>query len=238
LKVTRLGDKTFEQAAGFLRIADGENPLDASAVHPEAYPVVERILQTSSRPITRVIGDRGFLRTLEPNAYTNEHFGLPTVKDILAELEKPGRDPRPEFKTALFQDGVEQIGDLQPGMVLEGVVTNITNFGAFVDVGVHQDGLVHISAMSEQFVKDPRDLVKTGDLVKVKVMAVDVERKRIGLSLRLSDDPDQNHRPQRGGEDFAGGRQPQAARRKQKQQGREAKGALADALNKAGLRRL
>ena len=237
LKVTRLGGKTFEQAAGFLRIADGENPLDASAVHPEAYPVVERILQTSGRPIARVIGDRGFLKTLEPRVYTDERFGLPTVKDILAELEKPGRDPRPEFKTALFQDGVEQIGDLQPGMVLEGVVTNITNFGAFVDVGVHQDGLVHISAMSERFVKDPRDVVKTGDLVKVKVMTVDAERRRIGLSLRLSDDPDQNHRPQRAGEDFAGGRQPQAARRKQKQQGFEAKGALADALNKAGLRR-
>jgi uncharacterized protein len=238
LKVTRLGGKTFEQAAGFLRILDGENPLDASAVHPEAYPVVERILETSGRPINTVIGDKGFLRTVQAAAYTDERFGLPTVRDILAELEKPGRDPRPEFKTALFQEGVEKIGDLQPGMVLEGVVTNITNFGAFVDVGVHQDGLVHISAISEQFVKDPRDLVKTGDLVKVKVMTVDVERKRIGLSLRLSDDPGQGHRPQRRGEDFAEGRRPQTGRRKQKQQGVEAKGALANALNKAGLRRL
>jgi uncharacterized protein len=190
LKVPRLGDKSFEQAAGFLRINAGDNPLDASAVHPEAYPVVEKILRKAGRRIQDVIGDRSFLRTLRPEQFTDERFGVPTVTDIIAELEKPGRDPRGEFKTASFQEGIEKVADLKPDMVLEGVVTNVTNFGAFIDIGVHQDGLVHISAMAEKFVKDPREVVKAGDLVKVKVMEVDVVRKRIGLSMRLSDQSD------------------------------------------------
>ncbi|WP_267117111.1 Tex family protein, partial [Xanthomonas sacchari] len=176
LKVPRLGDKTFEQCAGFLRIADGEEPLDASAVHPEAYPVVERIVGATGKPIKALIGDGGFLRGLKPDQFTDEKFGLPTVRDILKELEKPGRDPRPEFKAARFADGVEDIKDLKPGMVLEGVVSNVAAFGAFVDIGVHQDGLVHISALSDSYVKDPRDVVKAGDIVKVKVLEVDVAR--------------------------------------------------------------
>ncbi|MCW0391526.1 Tex family protein [Xanthomonas sacchari] len=189
LKVPRLGDKTFEQCAGFLRIADGEEPLDASAVHPEAYPVVERIVGATGKPIKALIGDGGFLRGLKPDQFTDEKFGLPTVRDILKELEKPGRDPRPEFKAARFADGVEDIKDLKPGMVLEGVVSNVAAFGAFVDIGVHQDGLVHISALSDSYVKDPRDVVKTGDIVKVKVLEVDVARKRIALTRRLDDTP-------------------------------------------------
>jgi uncharacterized protein len=188
LKVARLGPKAYEQAAGFLRISDGDNPLDASAVHPEAYPVVERILARSGRSIREVVGDSGFLGTLAANDYTDERFGEPTVRDIIRELDKPGRDPRPEFRTAAFRDGVESLADLEPGMVLEGVVTNVTNFGAFVDIGVHQDGLVHISALADRFVKDPRDVVKAGDVVKVKVLTVDAPRKRIGLSMRLHDE--------------------------------------------------
>lgn len=189
LKVPRLGEKTFEQCAGFLRIADGEEPLDASAVHPEAYPVVERIVGATGKPIKALIGDGGFLRGLKPDQFTDEKFGLPTVRDILKELEKPGRDPRPEFKAARFADGVEDIKDLKPGMVLEGVVSNVAAFGAFVDIGVHQDGLVHISALSDSYVKDPRDVVKAGDIVKVKVLEVDVARKRIALTRRLDDTP-------------------------------------------------
>lgn len=189
LKVPRLGDKTFEQCAGFLRIADGEEPLDASAVHPEAYPVVERIVGATGKPIKALIGDGGFLRGLKPDQFTDEKFGVPTVRDILKELEKPGRDPRPEFKAARFADGVEDIKDLKPGMVLEGVVSNVAAFGAFVDIGVHQDGLVHISALSDSYVKDPRDVVKAGDIVKVKVLEVDVARKRIALTRRLDDTP-------------------------------------------------
>ncbi|WP_299770087.1 Tex family protein [uncultured Pseudoteredinibacter sp.] len=188
-KVSRFGAKTFEQAAGFLRVAGGDNPLDASAVHPESYSVVEAIAEKNNRPIHNLMGDSGFLRALKAADYTSEAFGLPTVTDIISELDKPGRDPRPEFKTAQFQDGVEAIKDLVPGMILEGTVTNVTNFGAFVDVGVHQDGLVHISALSNTFVKDPREVVKAGDIVKVKVMEVDVPRKRIGLSMRLDDTP-------------------------------------------------
>jgi len=188
LNVPRLGPKAFEQAAGFLRISQGDNPLDRSAVHPEAYPVVEKIIQQSGRDIKSIMGDTGFLKTVSANDFVDEKFGLPTVKDILAELEKPGRDPRPEFKTAEFKDGIEEIKDLKPDMVLEGVVTNVTNFGAFVDIGVHQDGLVHISALSNSYVKDPREVVKAGDVVKVKVMEVDVQRKRIALSMRLDDD--------------------------------------------------
>lgn len=191
LKVPRLGEKTFEQCAGFLRIADGEQPLDASSVHPEAYPVVERILAGSGRAVKQIIGDSAFLRSLKAEQYTDERFGLPTVRDILKELEKPGRDPRPEFKAARFADGVEDIKDLRPGMVLEGVVSNVAAFGAFVDIGVHQDGLVHISALSDRFVKDPREVVKAGDIVKVKVLEVDVARKRIALTRRLDDEPGQ-----------------------------------------------
>ncbi len=186
LNISRLGEKTFEQAAGFLRILNGDNPLDRSAVHPEAYPLVERILAGSGRGLHEVLGNAAFLKTLEPTRFTDERFGVPTVRDILAELEKPGRDPRPEFKTAAFQEGVEKLADLQPGMVLEGVVTNVANFGAFIDIGVHQDGLAHVSALADRFVKDPREVVKVGQVVKVKVLEVDLERRRIALTLRLS----------------------------------------------------
>ncbi|MEJ3667832.1 Tex family protein [Stutzerimonas stutzeri] len=199
-KVPRLGEKTFEQAAGFLRVMNGDNPLDASAVHPETYPLVQRIAQDTGRDIRSLIGDSAFLKRLDPKQFTDETFGLPTVTDILGELDKPGRDPRPEFKTAEFQDGVEKLSDLEPGMVLEGVVTNVTNFGAFVDIGVHQDGLVHISALSEKFVKDPYEVVKAGDIVKVKVMEVDIPRNRVGLSMRMSDTPGaKTDGPQRSG---------------------------------------
>jgi uncharacterized protein len=186
-KVPRLGEKTFEQAAGFLRVMNGDNPLDASAVHPEAYPVVKRILADLGKPVRDVLGDEPTLKRLDAAKYTDERFGLPTVKDILTELQKPGRDPRPEFKTAAFKDGVEDLKDLRPDMVLEGVVTNVTNFGAFVDIGVHQDGLVHISMMANKFVKDPHEVVKAGDVVKVKVLEVDQQRKRIALTMRLDD---------------------------------------------------
>lgn len=188
LKVPRLGTKTFEQAAGFMRIMNGATALDASAVHPEAYPVVKRIVTKTGHDVNSLIGDTAFLKTLDPQDYTDERFGIPTVTDIIAELEKPGRDPRPQFKTAAFKEGVETLADLRPDMVLEGVVTNVTNFGAFVDIGVHQDGLVHVSALANKFVKDPREIVKTGDLVKVKIMDVDSKRRRIALSMRLSDD--------------------------------------------------
>jgi protein Tex len=188
LKVPRLGPKAFEQAAGFLRIMDGDNPLDRSAVHPEAYAVVENIIERHRRGIDSIIGDRDFLKALNADDFTNDRFGRPTVVDIIRELEKPGRDPRPEFKTAAFKEGVEELKDLQAGMILEGVITNVTNFGAFVDIGVHQDGLVHISALASRFVKDPREVVKAGDVVKVKVMEVDLPRRRIGLSMRLDED--------------------------------------------------
>ncbi|WP_301101334.1 Tex family protein [Propionivibrio sp.] len=187
-EVPRLGDKTFEQAAGFLRINGSDNPLDASSVHPEAYPLVERILADIKKGIRELIGDSRLVRTLSPTKYTDEKFGLPTVQDILKELEKPGRDPRPEFKTAHFKDGIEEVKDLQPGMILEGVVTNVANFGAFVDIGVHQDGLVHISVLSSKFIKDPREVVKAGDVVRVKVVEIDLPRKRIALTMRLTDD--------------------------------------------------
>ncbi|PIE83177.1 MAG: RNA-binding transcriptional accessory protein [Candidatus Contendobacter odensis] len=184
-KVSRLGDKAFEQAAGFLRISNGDHPLDRSAVHPEAYPVVERMLAVTGRGLDEVLGNTAFLKTLEPGRFTDERFGLPTVRDILLELEKPGRDPRPEFKTALFRDGVETLADLRVDMVLEGVVTNVANFGAFVDIGVHQDGLVHISELANRFVKNPGDIVKVGQVVKVKIMAIDLERQRVALTMRL-----------------------------------------------------
>ncbi|MFV0663207.1 Tex family protein [Denitromonas sp.] len=193
--VPRLGDKTFEQAAGFLRINGGSNPLDASAVHPEAYPLVEKILADIQRDVASIIGDSRTLKALAPKRYADERFGEPTVNDILAELDKPGRDPRPAFRTAAFRDGVEKLSDLAEGMVLEGVVTNVTNFGAFVDIGVHQDGLVHISALSERFVKDPRTVVKAGDVVPVKVLEVDLQRKRIALTMRLSDTPADGRKP-------------------------------------------
>ena len=184
----RLGDKTFELAAGFLRVNESDNPLDRSAVHPEAYPLVERILADLGKGIREVIGDVRLLKTLAPERFIDDRFGLPTVRDILGELEKPGRDPRPEFRTATFREGVEAVKDLQAGMILEGVVTNVANFGAFVDIGVHQDGLVHISAIADRFVKDPRSVVKAGDVVRVKVLEVDLPRQRIALSMRLADD--------------------------------------------------
>src|SRR5262245_32886162 len=183
-KVPRLGPKAFEQAAGFLRIMNGKNPLDASAVHPEAYALVERIAAATKRELNSLIGDGVFLQSLKPAAFADADFGIPTISDVLKELEKPGRDPRPKFKTATFAEGIEQISDLKPGIELEGVVTNVTAFGAFVDVGVHQDGLVHISELSDRFVKDPREVVKAGDVVKVRVRSVDVARKRIGLTMK------------------------------------------------------
>jgi uncharacterized protein len=217
LDVPRLGPKAFEQAAGFLRIPDGDDPLDASAVHPEAYSVVRRIEAKTGRSVASLVGDAGFLRTLDPKDFVDETFGEPTVRDILSELEKPGRDPRPAFESATFQEGVEEMTDLTPGMTLEGVVTNVTNFGAFVDIGVHQDGLVHISRLSDRFVEDPRDVVKTGQVVRVKVLEVDLPRRRIGLTMRLTDEPgergDRGERPR--GERPQGNRAPQGRSRGQ-----------------------
>ncbi|WP_338857763.1 Tex family protein [Gordonia hongkongensis] len=262
--VPRLGPKAFEQCAGFLRIADGDNPLDASSVHPEAYPVVTRILEKVGTDVRSLIGDTATLTKLRPEEFVDETFGRPTVVDIIAELDKPGRDPRPEFKTATFATGIEKVSDLTPGMVLEGQVTNVAAFGAFVDVGVHQDGLVHVSAMAHRFVSDPHEVVKSGDIVKVKVMDVDVDRKRIGLSLRLDDEPGSDGKPSRaprgqGREDSArgGGNQPRkndqrgGGRGNPGGQGRGAQGqgnrggnrndrrpapsgAMADALKRAG----
>lgn len=232
-KVPRLGEKTFEQAAGFLRVMNGDNPLDASAVHPETYPLVQRIAADTGRDVRSLLGDSSFLRSLDPKRFTDESFGLPTVTDILKELDKPGRDPRPEFKTAEFQDGVESLKDLQPGMVLEGVVTNVTNFGAFVDIGVHQDGLVHISALSEKFVKDPYEVVKAGDIVKVKVMEVDIPRNRVGLSMRMSDTPGEKVDGPRGGQSRGGqsrgngGNQPRSERHSSQDKPAPANAAMA-----------
>lgn len=234
-QVPRLGAKTFEQCAGFLRIVNGANPLDASAVHPEAYPVVQRILDKTGRGIQQVIGDAGFLKKLDPAQYTDERFGLPTVKDILMELEKPGRDPRPELKTAAFKEGVETLEDLKPDMVLEGAVTNVTHFGAFVDIGVHQDGLVHISALADKFVKDPHAVVKAGDVVKVKVLEVDLKRRRIALSMRLSD----QGRSDKTGGDQKGSSMAPPARRAARPAGKpetqpQTQGTMAAAFAKAG----
>ncbi|HDY4927159.1 TPA: Tex family protein [Yersinia enterocolitica] len=204
LKVSRLGPKAFEQCAGFLRINHGDNPLDASTVHPEAYPVVERILAATEQALQDLMGNATALRSLNARDFTTEKFGVPTVTDILRELEKPGRDPRPEFKTATFAEGVETLNDLTPGMILEGSVTNVTNFGAFVDIGVHQDGLVHISSLADKFVDDPHKVVKAGDIVKVKVMEVDLQRKRIALSMRLDEQPGESgSRRGNGGENRA-----------------------------------
>ena len=231
LKVSRLGDRTFEQSAGFLRIAGGENPLDRSSVHPEAYGVVEAIARQNNRKIEGIVGDADFLRSLNPQDYVTEQFGLPTIKDIITELEKPGRDPRPEFRFASFVEGVETLNDLKPGMVLEGSVTNVTNFGAFVDIGVHQDGLVHISALSNTFVKDPREVVKAGDIVKVKVMDVDIPRKRIALSMRMDDQPGEKS-DNRAGSSSKGGK-PSARNDRHKGADSGQKGAMAGALAQA-----
>ncbi|MER5965738.1 Tex family protein [Streptomyces sp. NPDC002057] len=256
--VARLGPKAYEQCAGFLRIRDGDDPLDSSSVHPEAYPVVRRMVKKTGGQVAALIGDTGTLRSLRADDFVDETFGLPTVTDILRELEKPGRDPRPAFRTATFKEGVEKIGDLVSGMVLEGVVTNVAAFGAFVDVGVHQDGLVHVSAMSKTFVKDPRDVVKPGDVVKVKVLDVDVPRKRISLTLRLDDQAgadDQDGAPKRergersgrppqqrqggGGRGERGGRGGQPERSGQGNRGgqggdRAARGGQSDRGGKAG----
>ncbi|MFE1846757.1 Tex family protein [Streptomyces sp. NPDC059515] len=246
-KVPRLGPKAYEQCAGFLRIRGGDDPLDASSVHPEAYPVVRRMVRATGQEVTSLVGNTGVLRSLRAEDFVDETFGLPTVGDILKELEKPGRDPRPAFRTAAFKEGVEKISDLSSGMVLEGVVTNVAAFGAFVDVGVHQDGLVHVSAMSKTFVKDPRDVVKPGDIVKVKVLDVDIPRKRISLTLRLGDEAaPQGQQGQQGG----GERRQRGGRPPQQRQGRRGGGggggggrqaappansAMADALRRAGL---
>jgi protein Tex len=237
-KVPRLGPKAFEQCAGFLRITDGEDPLDASGVHPEAYPVVRRILASAGTGVRELIGNTAALHALRPKDFTDERFGLPTVTDILAELEKPGRDPRPAFTTAQFAEGVQTLQDLAPGMVLEGTVTNVAAFGAFVDIGVHQDGLVHISAMSRTYVADPRDVVRPGDVVRVKVLGVDIARNRISLSLRLDDDQDQGaparSGPARPAPGRAKPRQPSAGRPGGRG-GPAPEGAMADALRRAGL---
>ncbi|AGF72793.1 Tex family protein [Corynebacterium halotolerans] len=247
-KVPRLGPKAFEQCAGFLRITGGTDPLDASAVHPESYPVVRRITEATGLDVSDLVGNTRVLSGLKPEDFADEIFGVPTVTDIIAELDKPGRDPRPEFKTATFKEGVEKVSDLTPGMILEGTVTNVAAFGAFVDIGVHQDGLVHVSAMSEKFVSDPHEVVRSGQVVKVKVMEVDVERQRIGLSLRLNDEPGQPAKKprrekggnnggrggQRGGGQRGGGQQRngQGGRRKAETGG--AAGSMADALKRAG----
>ncbi|WP_249467033.1 Tex family protein [Amycolatopsis thermalba] len=233
--VPRLGPKAFEQCAGFLRIRGGDDPLDSSSVHPEAYPVVRRILSKTGTELRELIGNERVLRKLRPEDFVDETFGLPTVTDILAELEKPGRDPRPAFKTATFAEGVEKIGDLKPGMRLEGVVTNVAAFGAFVDIGVHQDGLVHVSAMSKNFVKDPREVVKPGDIVKVKVLEVDIARKRISLTLRLDDEVGGGRaKPAGGGGGERRGGQPRKGGQPKRREPSGGGGALADALRKAG----
>nr|WP_313776622.1 Tex family protein [Mycobacterium sp.] len=244
LKVPRLGPKAFEQCAGFLRIREGDDPLDASGVHPEAYPVVRRILERSNITLAELIGNERSLRAIKPADVADDRFGIPTVTDILAELEKPGRDPRPAFSTATFAAGVEKVADLKPGMVLEGVVTNVAAFGAFVDVGVHQDGLVHVSAMADRFVSDPHEVVKSGQVVRVKVLEVDVDRQRIGLSLRLNDTPQNgsDKRPDRPGKSAGKPnrvQQPNANRVKNsgRRESAPPSGSMADALRNAGFGR-
>jgi protein Tex len=227
--VARLGPKAFEQCAGFLRILDGDDPLDASSVHPEAYPVVRRIVSAAGTDLKSLLGNGSTLRKLKPTEFVDDTFGLPTVTDILKELEKPGRDPRPAFQTATFAEGVETLADLRPGMVLEGQVTNVAAFGAFVDIGVHQDGLVHVSAMSQNFVKDPRDVAKPGDIVKVKVLEVDIPRKRVSLTMRLEDNASAPAEPRNRDRDRAGGKGPRRPAPP------PPSGALADALRRAGL---
>ncbi|UCA11805.1 RNA-binding transcriptional accessory protein [Aeromonas enteropelogenes] len=234
LKVSRLGPKAFEQCAGFLRIRGGSNPLDGSAVHPESYPVVERILAKLEQTVDSLLGNSSLLRSLRPADYTDEQFGVPTVTDIIGELDKPGRDPRPEFKTATFKEGVEKLSDLVPEMVLEGVVTNVTNFGAFVDIGVHQDGLVHISSLTDRFVKDPREVVKAGDIVRVKVLEVDVPRKRISLTMRLDEKAGQPARkPAQPHHSHGGNAKPRHESRQNTPMGGAMGNAFAAALSKA-----
>lgn len=236
LKVERLGPKAFEQAAGFLRVMGGSNPLDASAVHPEAYELVKHISESAGADIATLMGNKDLLTSLKPQDFANQTFGIPTITDILTELDKPGRDPRPEFKTATFKEGIEQVSDLKPGMILEGVVSNVANFGAFVDVGVHQDGLVHISAMTDKFISDPREVVKAGDIVKVKVMEVDVARNRISFSMRLNDEPapKQAQAKQERSTKPQGQRNHQAKPQRQAQPANSAMGnALAEAFAKA-----
>lgn len=242
--VPRLGPKAFEQCAGFLRITGGSDPLDASAVHPEAYPVVRRIAESTGLGVADLIGNTAVLSRLKPTDFADDTFGIPTITDILAELDKPGRDPRPEFTTATFKEGVEKLSDLTPGMILEGTVTNVAAFGAFVDVGVHHDGLVHVSALANKYVSDPHDIVRSGQVVKVKVMDVDVERHRIGLSMRLDDEPGQPATRKRGGDQRGSGQgrrrtDRQADRRGDRRGGNKAapQGAMADALKKAGFGR-
>lgn len=234
LQVPRLGPKAFEQCAGFLRISDGDDPLDASGVHPEAYPVVRRILDRSGVTLGEIIGDTRSLRSLRPADFADDRFGVPTVTDILAELEKPGRDPRPAFTTATFAAGVEKVADLKVGMVLEGVVTNVAAFGAFVDVGVHQDGLVHVSALSDRFVSDPREIVRSGQVVRVKVVDVDLDRQRIALSLRLNDEP-QASRGRRSGQPSRSPRAPE--KKPERRASKAAGGSMAQALRDAGFGR-
>jgi uncharacterized protein len=229
-KVNRFGEKTFEQAAGFLRIQGGENPLDASAVHPEAYPLVEKMLVQSNSALQQIIGNVAFLKAVNAHDFTDEQFGLPTVKDILKELEKPGRDPRPEFKTAQFKENVANLADLKSGMLLEGVITNVTNFGAFVDIGVHQDGLVHISHLADRFIKDPREVVKTGDIVKVKVLEIDLPRKRISLTMKSDAGEARQHQ---GAAEKTGSEAKSAAARKPPKPAPQPQGAMADALKRA-----
>ena len=236
LKVPRMGPKTFEQAAGFLRVPGGDNPLDITSVHPEAYPIVERLLTRIGKSVREIMGRREHIRSIDPAALTDERFGLPTVQDILDELEKPGRDPRPEFRTASFREGIEGLNDLEPGMLLEGVVTNVTNFGAFVDIGVHQDGLVHVSALADRFVKDPHSVVKAGDIVKVKVVEVDRDRKRIALTMRLGDEVAKKatSAPPRQERRDPGNKPAKPARVPHRPDARsQAGGALADALARA-----
>lgn len=248
-QVPRLGERTFEQAAGFLRVAQGDNPLDASAVHPEAYPVVEKLLTLTGKTLREVIGDSRFLRAVNAEQFVDERFGLPTVSDILRELEKPGRDPRPEFRAPTFDDAVTGLNDLKPGMVLEGVVTNVTAFGAFVDIGVHQDGLVHISALADRFIKDAHEAVKAGDIVKVKVVEVDVARKRIALTCRLNEaaqpaarEPRSNEGSRGSGRNESGRsagqarpRGDQVAQHNAKSANAKSSGTLGDLLRKAGV---
>ncbi|OHV05289.1 Tex family protein [Mycobacterium talmoniae] len=243
LEVPRLGPKAFEQCAGFLRIRDGDDPLDTSGVHPEAYPVVRRILDRAGITLAELIGDERLLRSLQPGDFADDRFGIPTVTDILAELEKPGRDPRPAFTTATFAAGVEKVADLKVGMVLEGVVTNVAAFGAFVDVGVHQDGLVHVSAMADRFVSDPHEVVRSGQVVRVKVVDVDVERQRIGLSLRLNDTPQPGKAGKRGGRRDGAPpprgerRNPRSGRGADRRDSAPAAGSMAQALRDAGFGR-
>ncbi|KMV70965.1 transcription accessory protein [bacteria symbiont BFo2 of Frankliniella occidentalis] len=227
LKVTRLGPKAFEQCAGFLRINQGDNPLDASTVHPEAYPVVERIIAQTHEQLTSLMGNSTAIRALSASQFTDERFGLPTVTDILKELEKPGRDPRPEFKTATFTEGIETMDDLTPGLILEGTVTNVTNFGAFVDIGVHQDGLVHISSLANRFVSDPHEVIKTGEIVKVKVLEVDLGRKRIALTMRLDEQPGETQSRRNSAPEKAS---PKQARQPSRQASTQGNSAMGDAL--------